>query len=150
MIRALIDTGAVYALVAATDRHHSDAVKFTKDWLQRKGLFVLSDLVFVEAMTLMKRRLGQPVAIRAGSELRENPVFAWVALTPALEKEKWSVFQSYDDKEWSYTDCELLVLSSQLRVLDVFSFDDRFRQMPGIKRLPRWHAGAADRSEPRP
>jgi len=137
MVRVLIDTGAIYALVASTDRHHTDAVDFTERWLRRKGLFVLADLVFVETMTLTKRRLGPTVAIRVGRELRENPVFTWIALTPALEQETWSVFQSYGDKEWSFTDCELLVLSKQLKLTEVVSFDDHFRQMPGIKCLPR-------------
>lgn len=136
MIRILIDTGAIYALVAAADRHHSDAVDFTRRWVRRKGLFVLPDLVFVEAMTLIKRRLGAAVAIRVGRELRENPVFIWIALTPALEQQTWSDFQSYDDKEWSYTDCALLALSKQLKIAEVFAFDDHFRQMPGVECLP--------------
>ncbi len=136
MRRALIDTGAIYALVTAADLHHSAAIAFTKKWVEHKSFFVLPDLVFVETMTLTKRRLGPVVAIRVGRELRENPLFIWTALTPALEQETWSLFQSYDDKEWSYTDCELLALSRQLRIAEVFSFDEHFRQMPGIKCLP--------------
>jgi len=136
MRRALIDTGAIYALVAADDRHHATAAAFTENWVERRNIFLLPDLVFVETMTLMKRRLGPAVAIRVGRELRENPLFVWIARTPALEQETWSLFQSYDDKGWSYTDCELLALSRQLRIAEVFSFDEHFRQMPGIKCLP--------------
>jgi hypothetical protein len=55
---------------------------------------------------------------------------------PALEQETWSVFQSHDDKEWSYTHCALLALSKQLKIAEVCAFDDHFRQMPGIKCLP--------------
>ncbi len=137
MSRALIDTGAIYALATAADRHHQDAVDFLKGWMRRKGIFVLSDLVFVETMTLAKRRLGPQTAIRIGQELRENQIFYWVSLTPELEQETWTAFQNYEDKAWSYTDCELLVLSNRLKIANVFAFDDHFSQMPGIRRLPQ-------------
>ena len=136
MTRALIDTGAVYALTQTTDRHHREAVAFLRNWVHRKGTFWISDLVFIESMTLIKRRLGSAAAIRIGTELRENPLFAWISLTPELEKETWSLFQDYQDKEWSYTDCELLVLSNRLKISNVFAFDHHFCQMPGMRRLP--------------
>jgi len=136
MRRALIDTGAIYALVTRTDVHHAQAERFTREWLHRGGLFVLADVVFAETMTLAKRRLGTPVAIRVGRELRENPVYVWTAVTPDLERGTWNLFQQYEDKAWSYTDCALLVLAVHLKVADVFAFDDHFRQMPGIVRQP--------------
>ena len=136
MKRALIDTGAIYALVTDSDRHHPKAVNFLKRWIKWKGVFVLSDLVFIETMTLAKRRLGTAMAIRIGRELRENNLFIWTPFTIELEQETWSAFQSYEDKEWSYTDCALLVLAKRLKTPDIFAFDDHFRQMPGIHRLP--------------
>jgi predicted nucleic acid-binding protein len=136
MNRALIDTGAIYALVTGVDRHHHDAVHFLENWIQRKGIFLLSDLVFIETLTLAKRRLGSKTAIRIGRELRENRLFTWIPLTPQIEQETWLSFQSYEDKEWSYTDCELLVLSNRLKTINIFTFDDHFRQMQGIRCLP--------------
>jgi uncharacterized protein len=136
MMRALIDTGAIYAITASGDLHHREAAQFMRNWIKRDGIFLLSDLVFIETMTLAKRRLGPDVAIRLGWELRENPVFSWISLSADLEQETWAAFRSYDDKEWSYTDCELLVLAKRLKIPDVFTFDDHFRQMPGIRCLP--------------
>jgi uncharacterized protein len=136
MMRALIDTGAIYAITAAGDQHHQAAAQFMKIWMRKNGIFFLSDLVFIETMTLSKRRLGPEVAIRIGWELRENPIFSWISLSPALEQETWAAFRSYDDKEWSYPDCELLVLAKDLKITDVFTFSSHFRQMPGIRCLP--------------
>lgn len=136
MRRALIDTGAIVAMVVQPDVHHRAASAFLKKWLAERNVFVLSGLVFVETMTLIKRRHGAPAALRIGRELRQNPVYLWTAFTPELERETWAVFQKYEDKEWSYTDCALLVLSQQLKLAEVFAFDERFKQMPGVKRLP--------------
>jgi uncharacterized protein len=107
-----------------------------KNWIMRGGIFFLSDLVYIETMTLVKRRLGPDVAIRVGWELRENRIFSWIALTQELEQETWALFRRYDDKDWSYPGCELLVLANKLKIADVFAFDDHFRQMPHIRCLP--------------
>jgi predicted nucleic acid-binding protein len=134
--RVLIDTGAIYAFVTRTDEHHKEAVDYVKRLLKRGGVFVLADIVFGETMTLLKARVGSGVAIRVGRELRRNPVYLWVALGPSGERDTWAIFQQYEDKEWSYTDCAILTLSKQLQVGRVLSFDHHFAQMPGVTRVP--------------
>lgn len=136
MRRALIDTGAIYAFVVRTDQNHKPAVDFVARWLKRPAIFILLDIVFFEAMTLLKARASPHVAVLAGRELRRNAVCHWIALTAGLEQESWATFQKYDDKDSSYTDCALFAASKQLKVPDVFSFDDGFKQMTGIRRLP--------------
>ncbi len=131
-----MDTSGIYAFVARTDLEHAAALDFTKKWVARGGAFVLLDWIFVESMTLIKRKMSTSIALRVGHELRENPVYEWVALGHEGERETWAVFQKYDDKQWSYTDCGLLVMSRRLKVPQVFSFDEHFKQMPGITRLP--------------
>jgi predicted nucleic acid-binding protein len=99
--RVLIDTGAIYAFITRTDKHHREAIAFVKNWLKRGGAFVLPDMVFAETMTLL-----------------------------------WALFQKYDDKDWSYTDCATLALARRLNIGKVFSFDHHFSQMPGVARVP--------------
>jgi predicted nucleic acid-binding protein len=47
------------------------------------------------------------------------------------------VFRKHRDKDWSYTDCGLLVLSRRTGVRGIFAFDRHFSQMPGMERRPR-------------
>ena len=136
MRRALIDTGAVYAFVDRKDAHHAEAVAFTRTWLAAHGGFLLLDVVFAETMTLLKVRVGTEVALRVGREIRENPTYVWHALGPDGERDTWASFQRYADKDWSYVDCALLVMSSRLRVPRIFAFDRHFTQMPGVVRVP--------------
>ncbi|MFL6193677.1 MAG: type II toxin-antitoxin system VapC family toxin [Thermoanaerobaculia bacterium] len=135
--RILIDTGAIYAFVTRTDAHHEQAKRFVREWLDQQGIFVLSDMVFAETMTLLKARLGAEIAIRVGQELRQNPVYVWIGLGEAGEHETWAAFERFADKDWSYTDCALLVLARREAIPFVFAFDRHFAQMPGIERLPR-------------
>jgi predicted nucleic acid-binding protein len=134
--RVLIDTGAIYAFVTRTDAHHRAAREFMETMVPLGGVFVLPDLVFAETMTLFKARLGSTITLRVGQELRRNPVYAWTALGPDGERETWATFQRYHDKEWSYTDCALLVISRRLGIPEIFGFDRHLAQMPGITRVP--------------
>jgi predicted nucleic acid-binding protein len=134
--RILIDTGAIYAFVTRTDPHHNAAKQFVAGWLAQEGVFVLPDVVFAEAMTLLKARVGAEIAIRVGRELRQNPAYSWLAFDEASERETWAVFQRFADKDWSYTDCAILTLARRERITSVFAFDHHFSQMPMIKRAP--------------
>ena len=71
-----------------------------------------------------------------GHELRQNPAYSWTPLGEEGERDTWALFQRYDDKEWSYTDCAILALSQREKVPRVFAFDHHFDQMPDIERLP--------------
>jgi uncharacterized protein len=135
--RVLIDTGAVYAFVTRTDPHHEDAKRFVKEWLEKQGIFVLSDVVFAETMTLLKARLGPEIAIQVGRELRHNVAYSWLILGSDGERETWAVFQRFTDKEWSFTDCAVLALARREKIPLVFAFDRHFLQMPEIQRVPR-------------
>ncbi len=134
--RILVDTGAIYAFVTRTDPHHEAAKEFVKTWLKDRGLFLLADIVFAETMTLFKARLGTQVALQAGRELRQNPIWRWLPLGEEGERDTWALFQRFDDKEWSYTDCAILALAQREKVPQVFAFDHHFDQMPEIERLP--------------
>lgn len=134
--RIIVDTGAIYAFVTRSDPHHEAAESFVRAWLERSGLFVLPDVVFAETMTLFKARLGTGIALRVGRELRRNPAYLWIPLGVEAERDTWALFQRYDDKEWSYTDCAILTLAQREKVPRVFAFDRHFDQMPDIERLP--------------
>ena len=137
MYRALVDTGAIYAFVTRTDRHHNEARRFMRELLTKRRDLILLDLVFAETMTLLKARVGSAIALRVGAELRQNPLYRWTPLGVEGERDTWALFQQYDDKEWSYTDCALLALGRRMRIREVFSFDKHFEQMPAIARVPR-------------
>lgn len=132
----LVDTGAIFAFVTRTDPHHEAAKEFVHSWLERSGVFLLADVVFAETMTLLKARISAAIAIRVGEELRRNPCYSWIALGEAGERDTWAIFQRYDDKEWSYTDCAILTLARREEISRVFAFDRHFSQMPDIERLP--------------
>lgn len=136
MQQIMVDTGAIYALVARNDLHHAEAQSFLRQGLTSGYRFVLSDWVFSETMTLLKARLGAVIALRVGSELRRNPCYLWMPMINNDEQSTWLTFQKYSDHEWSFTDCAIFALARRLKVYEVFAFDRHFEQMPGLTRIP--------------
>lgn len=134
--RILVDSGGIYAFLDRRDEHHKEAVSFVKAELKHGTAFVLADVVFGELMTLVKARLGPHVAVKAGRTLRDSAAHLWMPLGEEGERETWAIFEKYDDKEWSYTDCAILALSRRLKIKKVFGFDDHFGQMPELDRVP--------------
>lgn len=132
-----MDTSAIYALTARRDRNHERAKAFLTAALGKGARFVLADVVFAETMTLIRAHHGAALAIRIGRELRSSALYQWQALGTDDERTTWSIFQQYDDKDWSYTDCALLALGRRLGVTEVFAFDVHFDQMADLSAVPR-------------
>jgi predicted nucleic acid-binding protein len=124
----IIDTGAIYALVMRSDKNHAIARRFLQHLLKRQASLLLHEWVFVETMTLLKVRGGSGVAIRAGGEMKRNPLYRWQASTPQLEQLAWGIFERYSDKDWSYTDCALLALSQQVKTSEIWTYDQNLKQ----------------------
>jgi predicted nucleic acid-binding protein len=57
-------------------------------------------------------------------------------LTEAELREAWHVFETFADKEWSFTDCTSKVLMEKLRIEWAFAFDQHFRQFGGVNVAP--------------
>lgn len=135
MARILVDTSAIYALVDHGDGHHSAAEAFYRRALERRDRLVLADLIFIEAVTLLKGRFGSYVSVRTGESMRESATYAWVPLLPDCEQDVWDIFRTHTDKAWSYTDCAILALARRLGISEVFAYDRHFDQMPGLVRV---------------
>jgi uncharacterized protein len=124
----ILDTGAIYALVMRSDKNHESARRFLQQLLKEPAILLLHEWVFVESMTLLKARGGSKVAIRAGEEMKQNPLYRWQASTPQLEQVAWGIFERFADKDWSYTDCALLALSQQTKTPEIWTYDRNLRQ----------------------
>jgi predicted nucleic acid-binding protein len=48
----------------------------------------------------------------------------------------WRVFDSFADKDWSFTDCSSKVVMESLGIPTAFSFDQHFRQFGSVTVVP--------------
>ena len=134
--KTIIDTSALYAVVDRRDPNYQIAAGFLRTFTRQGGIFILSNHVFDETMTLIKVRLGMSVALQLGVRLRNSRYFEMIVFGQREEIAAWHLFSRYTDKDWSYTDCASLALARQLGIDSAFAFDHHFRQM-GLQVFPK-------------
>lgn len=130
----VVDTSALCALIDRDDRYHQAVTGFLQENGHQISLIV-TDYVLDETLTWVKARFGSQAALQLGHRLRASNFCQFVKLTAEDEQATWQVFQQYDDKAWSYTDCSCLALMQRLGVHEALSTDRHFDQM-GIIRRP--------------
>jgi uncharacterized protein len=128
-----VDTGAWFAAFVPSDPDHAAAVA----WLRGKNPpLVTTDYVLDELLTLLLVRREIPIALKIGPLLLDQSLatLEWVSRDDV--RQAWSIFETYRDKEWSFTDCVSRVVMQRLEITQAFAFDDHFRQFGTISVLP--------------
>ena len=123
--RIFVDTSAWYAIIDKNDQDHAAALGKIRI-LDRPLL--TSNYIFDETLTLLKSRLGSPIAIQFGQKLWNQEVSALLRITEEDEEKAWTIFRQYEDKGFSFTDCTSFALMERLDIKTVFAFDDHFVQ----------------------
>jgi predicted nucleic acid-binding protein len=81
-------------------------------------------------------RCGHEQAIKIGKEFYEKNLNTIITITPEDEKRAWQIFQKYEDKNFSLTDCTSVALMERLKIKKAFAFDIHFIQYGKFSIIP--------------
>jgi hypothetical protein len=123
------DTAGWMACADAADPAHQRAVKARDGWLEQGGLFITTDYVADETLTLIRVRLGHAAAEAWWRQVDGSARLRWEPVTPARAEKARSLFFRYHDKDFSFTDCTSFVVMRELRLREAFTTDRHFAQM---------------------
>jgi uncharacterized protein len=124
-----VDTSAWFALADSRDRDHSRSVDLHRRVVRGEfGKQVTSNYVMTEALTMIRRRLGLPQALRFAGAVREGTQVGVFWIESVHHQEAIEMMAAHPDKDWSLTDCSSFVIMRSLGVRDVFAFDRDFAQ----------------------
>jgi len=128
-----VDTSALFALLNPRDEKHEAA----KDWFKKeKPRFVLTDYIVDELLTLAISRVDKKFALTVSKRL-SNEVLAKIEKVSEEDfYAAWKIFDKYQDKEWSLTDCASYVFIKRLGIRRAFAFDSHFVQFDNVLREP--------------
>lgn len=132
MKKIFVDTGAWYALI---DRKDPDHLKVAEAFQDFDGRLVTSNFVMDESLTLLRYRCSYERALDLGRFLISGRLAEVVRIKADDELKAWRVFEKYQDKLLSFTDCTSFVLMERLGLETALSLDSDFRQM-GFRCLP--------------
>ncbi|HLF27581.1 MAG TPA: PIN domain-containing protein [Anaerolineae bacterium] len=132
----LADSAAWVALYDRGDKYHVQAAAAFQSLADRQVTFVITDYVMAETVTLVLYRAGHQRAVLCGDWLLHSSRVRLIRLDIDLWEEAWQLFKTYDDKEFSFTDCASFAVMRRERLRDAFTFDRHFEQA-GFRLWPR-------------
>ena len=128
-----VDTGAWFASVVPTDPNHAAA----QAWLAANPSSLLTtDYVVDETLTLLRARGERTRSLRLGAKFFRSEFAVVHRITVVQIALAWEVFESFADKDWSFTDCTSKVVIEQLGITEAFAFDHHFKQFGTVQVVP--------------
>ncbi len=127
-----IDTGAWYAYFNKDDPDHVQVQEVMDAW---NGVWLTTNHVFDEVVTLVGRRVSHRAAVKAGKALRDKEVARLEWVSQKDEAEAWRLYVARTDKRYSVTDCTSFVIMKRLGLTSAAATDDDFAR-EGFRRLP--------------
>lgn len=125
-MRVFVDTSAILALLSSRDRLHAEAKRTYRDLVRSQAVFLTTDWVLAEAVTLARRRAGYAAARTVGDALL-GAGFELLWVDRSLVDDAWRWFEKFRDQELSLCDC-LSFATMRSRALKVaYAYDDDFR-----------------------
>ena len=121
-----VDTSAWYALLDRRDPEHEPVAAAVR---AHRGRLVASDYILDEAVTLVRYRLGWPLAHRLGAGLRSGDLARLVRVLPTDLDAAWLLFTERQDQRLSFTDCTSFALMTRLKLATAIALDQDFRAM---------------------
>jgi predicted nucleic acid-binding protein len=128
-----VDTGGWFAYFVRRDPDHPAAVAWMR---QNRQPLLTTDYVIDELFTLLKLRESHRVAVAAGVALLDRSVTHLEKILEPDFRAAWEVFQQFNDKGWSFTDCTSRVVMQRLGVTHAFAFDRHFEEFGTVVRVP--------------
>ena len=129
-----VDTSAWFAAVVPGDPNHSQAA----NWLATNSdVLITTDYIIDETLTLLRARGERQRAKLLGEKFFDGSIAEVYFLTEEEIRQAWAVFEEYDDKDWSFTDCSSRVVLDQMNIAQAFAFDRHFVQFGTVQVVPK-------------
>ncbi len=133
-----VDTSAFLALVNEKDNNHTEAIHFLER-IKNGGVkikkIVTSDYIIDETLTRIRYSVGHQEAVEWGRDILSSNVVEKVEVGGEMFELAWELFQAYNDKKLSFTDCTSFAIMKKKGIEKAFSFDEDFGRM-GFVGLP--------------
>lgn len=97
---------------------------YTSKKLDEKDISLcITNLIFLEIVTVTSMRASKQIAWEAGKSLLLNPRIRIIHIDEDLQNESWKIFQEITDKNISFVDCSIIAVMKAEGISRVLTFD---------------------------
>ncbi len=126
----LVDASFICAYANSRDVHHSAARNAMRDVASGKyGRVIITDFIFDETVTVVKRKVGRDKAVETGIFLLSSQLQMALVNGHVFER-AWELFR--DSDELSFTDCTSIAFMLAFGIGRIATFDKAFSSVSGI------------------
>lgn len=128
-LKIFVDSDAFVALTVKTDAHHKKVIALLQDLQERQVVFLTSNYVFSESITVISMRASHAIAVAYIDHLQslESP-FRIKQIDTTVEEEAIKIFKEQTSKNTSFIDCTNMALMKLSAFDAIFSFDEVYRK----------------------
>lgn len=123
--RIFVDSNYFVALFNPSDALHKHALDLARRIDSQDISLVISNLVFLEVVTVLSQRIGRRVAIEVGEHLLTNPLVTIIHVDELFQLESWRIFQNIKEKNTSFVDSSIIAVMQSERINALLTFDVR-------------------------
>jgi predicted nucleic acid-binding protein len=134
MRRIFADTSFLVSYYNEGDSNHNEARGIAQSLEGENILWVISDYIFDEFLTVLLVRRNKQFAIEVGRAILDDPNMSVVRVEKDIFNNAWKLFSRNKKQIWSFTDSTSYVLIQKLKIVEAVSFDKHFQDF-GIKLL---------------
>jgi predicted nucleic acid-binding protein len=130
--RVFVDTGGWVAVTVRTDRFHQQAQREWRKLAAGKAFLMVSDYVVAETATFLRYGAGHGAAMGFLGVVDRSLAVGTLDLIRVETgdfAEAKKIFESYDDQDFSFTDCTSFAVAKRLKIPSVFGYDHHFAVM---------------------
>lgn len=129
------DTSYWLALELGDDQNHETALAHWQSLVKTSFAIVTTSYIFDETITYLNSRNHHEKAVEVGENLLLSSTIELVHIDENLFFGGWTIFQKYQDKRYSLTDCLSFLVMTQKKLETALTFDKHFVQA-GFKTEP--------------
>ncbi len=96
---------------------------------------ITTSYILDEILTLVRFRISIKASVDFSRKIRKSEIVKIVRVSEDIEEKALDLFEKYDDKDFSFTDCVSFVVMWMMEIKETFAFDKHFDQM-GFVRKP--------------
>ncbi|MEK7263661.1 MAG: PIN domain-containing protein [Bacteroidota bacterium] len=131
-----LDTAYAYALVNKSDAWHSAAVEWQNKIVHEGVGLCTTEYVLCEIADGLSSLKFHKKTFQLISVLEESPLITVIPASTELFHKGFQLFEHYEDKEWSLTDCISFVVMRKYKLNEALTTDIHFQQA-GFRALLR-------------